>query len=126
MCTSSVTKLKIHLTVKCFTVYVAVLGCGSVEFGVVLDRPLRTLNSTFRSKAEMKLYSLSCLILHAEKSSPGSAVQRNSSYVVFMCVPTMFIQSGVRSGVEKWMFNSSHALLHRPVSKSGCLYSICI
>lgn len=83
MCTSSITKLKIHLTVRCFkweswrrqkknkknimscrefflmiSVYVAVLRCGSVEFWTwtVLDPPSRTkLNIQVKSRGELVL-----------------------------------------------------------------------
>lgn len=111
--------------------YVAVFRCGSVEFWTVLEPP-STVNPTLKSKAEVKLYSFSCFILHAEKtflalSAVGSDVwSRSSSYIVFMCLPAMFILSGVRSGVESRMLNSSRALFCSPVSKSDFLYSICI
>lgn len=35
---------------------------------------------------------------------------------VFMCLPTMFMLSSVRSGLGFWMLNSHHTLFHRPLS----------
>lgn len=41
---------------------------------------------------------------------------RKAVIAVFMCLPTMFMLSGVRSGLGFWMLNSRHALFHRPLS----------
>lgn len=58
-------------------------------------------------------YFVPCVILFAEKTFPallavGADVwSRNSSYIGFMCVPTTFILSSVRSGVEFWMLTAA-------------------
>lgn len=41
---------------------------------------------------------------------------RKAVIAVFMCLPTMFMLSGVRSGLGFWMLNSHHALFHRALS----------
>lgn len=41
---------------------------------------------------------------------------RKAVIAVFMCAPTVFMLSGVRSGLGFWMLNSRHALFHGPLS----------
>lgn len=104
------------------SLYVAVYKCRSVE--VWTEPPPTGWGKNFniniqvkrRHKVELLFYPSFFVWRRLPLLSWLRCGVREAVIAVFMCAPTMFILSGVRSGVGFWMLNSHHSLFHRPLS----------